>query len=457
MAGKIALEAIESRLGDFEKLAHELWKKPETAYNEVYANKVTCELARELGFNVESPAFGMPTCLVASWGSGPAIGYLGELDALPGLSQKCDTKEDPVELGAPGQGCGHNLLCVSGLAAAYGVKEELRQTGKPGRVVYYGCPAEEQLTGKPFMARGGAFKDLDIAFAWHGGRSNDARTGKSTGLNSATFHFHGRTAHAGGDPHNGRSALDAVELMNVGANYLREHVTSDVRIHYTITEGGTAPNIVPDRASVWYFVRAMSRAAIEETYDRLCEVARGAAQMTGTTVDIEFMGGCYDTMPNLVLAKLLHESMEEVGAPVWTKEELDFADQMNKNTVQYDPAKFPAPLSTRIEPMRPVYGYGSTDVADVQHIVPCAMLNTTTTSSASPGHSWQIASCAGHSIGFKGMIFGAKSMAVASMRALESPEIIKEAKKEFDAAMEGHPYKCPIPADVPVPQPKTNK
>lgn len=455
MIGTKAIEAIEAKKDKFEKLALDMWERPETAYNEVLAAKLNADLARELGFEVEVGAYNMPTCVVARWGSGgPKIGFLGELDALPGLSQKVKTEKDPVELGAPGQGCGHNLLAASCLAGAYGAMEAIKASGKPGTIVYYGCPAEEQLTGKVFMAREGAFKDLDVALAWHGGRRNSVDIMKSTGLNSATFHFHGRTAHAGGDPHNGRSALDAVELMNVGANYLREHVTSDVRIHYTITEGGTAPNIVPDRASVWYFVRAMSREAIEETYERLCEVARGAARMTGTSVEIEFMGGCYDTLQNRVLAELIHKCMHDIGAPAWTSEELDFASKLNEKSPQYDPAKHSASIESEIQDITLQYGYGSTDVGDVQHIVPCAMVTTATTSSASPGHSWIITACAGNTIGLKGMLFGAKAMAAAAERMVDDPTIIEAAKKEFAHDMDGRPYKCPIPKDVPIPQPK---
>ncbi|MCI8934735.1 MAG: amidohydrolase, partial [Clostridiaceae bacterium] len=247
MIDTIAMKAVDQNAQALEDLAKKIWDNPETAFNEVNACQWTADLLRQNGFEVEVGYAGLPTAIKATWGKGhPVVGFLGEYDALPGLSQKVSTEKEPVCSGAPGQGCGHNLLGVACVGAALGMKAELEATGKEGTVVFFGCPAEEVLTGKAFMARNGAFTDLDVAFSWHGSSANMVTIGTMTGLNSAIFHFHGVTAHAGGDPHNGRSALDAVELMNVGANYLREHVTSDVRIHYVIKEGGTAPNIVPD-------------------------------------------------------------------------------------------------------------------------------------------------------------------------------------------------------------------
>lgn len=455
MTGKIALEAIAQKRELFEKLALSNWEDPEIAFDEVNTCRRTAELAAGLGFQVETPVYGMPTALRASWGEGgPVIGFLGELDALPGLSQKVSTVQEPVQAGAPGQGCGHNLLCVAPLAAAYGLKEELRQLGLPGTVVYYGCPAEEQLTGKGFMARGGAFCELDIAFSWHGSSVNSTGYGRSAGLNSAVFHFTGRTAHAGGDPHNGRSALDAVELMDIGANYLREHVTPETRIHYVITEGGVAPNIVPDKASVWYYVRAMSRESIEDTYRRLIDVAEGAAKMTGTTVEVEYKGGCYETMPNHVLVDLLHECMEEIERPKWTESELKFADELNRRSPHYNPAVHTEPLCTGVMPIGTRDGSGSTDVAEVMHIVPCASANTAVNNRAAGGHNWQVTACCGSSIGMKGMIYGAKVLALAAVRAAGDPELIRRAKAEFEQSMGGKTYECPIPDTLPVPQPR---
>ena len=460
MLNTTAINKIEQEKDTLIELAQKMWDKPETAYNEVNACEWTAEVLKHYGFEVETGYAGLPTCVVGKWGSGhPVIGLLGELDALPGLSQKVSTVKDPVEVGAPGQGCGHNLLNVSCLGAAVGMKAEMEEKKLPGTIVFYGCPAEEVLTGKVFMARNGAFDGLDCAFAWHGGNQNMISTGIHTGLNSAIFHFKGRTAHAGGDPHNGRSALDAAELMSVGANYLREHVTSDVRIHYVYKEAGTAPNIVPDRASVWYYVRAMSREAIEDTYDRLVKVAKGAAMMTETELEIEFLGGCYNTLPNKYMSKMTYEIMNQVEMPTYTEEELKFADELNKQSSQYEAFKTSGqldngPIHTEVKNLDPVNSYGSTDVGDVQHICPCIQVRTACWNLAAPGHSWQITACSGRSIGYKGMLYGAKVMAAAAIKMIEEPEHLEKAKAEFDAYISKKPYKCPIPMDVPVPQPQ---
>ena len=419
----------------------------------------TAEVLRNAGFEVETGYVGMPTAIRAVWGKGhPVIGFLGEYDALPGLSQKVSTEKEPVTPGAAGQGCGHNLLGVACLGAALGMKAELEATGKEGTVVFYGCPAEEVLTGKAFMARGGAFTELDTAFSWHGSTNNHVTLGTMTGLNSAIFHFNGITAHAGGDPHNGRSALDAVELTSVGANYLREHVTSDVRIHYVIKEGGTAPNIVPDKASVWYYVRALSREAVEDTYRRLVKVAEGAAHMTETELEVEYLGGCYNTLNPVMLTNLTHDVMEEVERPHWTEEELAFAKILNEKSQQYEKVKASGaledgPLDTKVSPVLNENGYGSTDVGDVQHIVPCVQVMTATCNLAAPGHSWQITACAGMSIGMKGMLYGAKVMAATAMKLVDDPKLVDEAKEEFKKQMNGRTYKCPVTEEIVVPAP----
>ena len=462
MIGEIAYKAIEDNRAKLVEVEKNIWENPEGPYREFKACQWTADVLKDAGFDVEIGVAGIPTAIKATWGSGhPVIGLLGEYDALPGMSQTHSTHKEPIEGQAYGQGCGHNLLGVAHIGAAIGMKEEMEKKGLKGTVVFYGCPGEELLTGKTFMARNGAFRDLDVAFAYHPGKSNVASGGVMTGLNSAKFHFKGRTAHAGGDPHNGRSALDAVELMNVGANYLREHVTSDVRIHYTILEGGTAPNIVPDKACVWYYVRAMSREAVEDTYNRLVKVAKGAAMMTETEVEIEFLGGCYNTMPNIVLAELLTDTMKENPMEPWTEEEKKFAHEMNVQSgsqwavmCRANGVPEGTDLFEGVCPINYASGYGSTDVGDVQHICPTTMLNTTSANLGSPGHSWQITACSGMSIGQKGMVYAAKIMAVAGLKILEDPSIAEKAKAEFDEKMAGKSYKCPMPEDVPVPYTK---
>ena len=460
MSGKIAYEAIDKNRSQMEKLSLAIWACPEGGYHEYNAQKWTAELLEKNGFTVELGAGEVPTAIKATWGSGkPVIGFLGEYDALPGLSQEVGTQQKAVEGQAYGQGCGHNLLGVGHVGAVLGMKAEMEEKGLKGTIIYFGCPAEELLTGKSFMARGHAFDGLDCAIAFHPGTANEVTMGNSLALNSVKFHFHGVTAHAGGDPHNGRSALDACELMSVGANYLREHVTSDVRIHYVIKEGGTAPNIVPDNASVWYYVRAMSRQAIEDTYARLVKVAEGAAHMTETKLEIEFLGGCYNSMSNKVLVEVAHDMMEQIPLPQWTEEELDFAQKLNLESPQYEKMKEaglldgPAICSV-VPPIANRNGYGSSDVGDVQHIVPCVQVMTATCNLAAPGHSWQITACAGMSIGMKGMLYGAKVMAATAMKLVDDPKLVEQAKEEFQQSMKGQSYKCPIPKEVPIPQPQ---
>lgn len=459
MTGSIAKKEIENKSGLLTELAMKIWENPEIAYNEYNASKWTAEVLEKEGFDVETNYVGIPTAIKATWGSGkPVIGFLGEYDALAGMSQKVSTTNEPVKEGAPGQACGHNLLGVSKVGAVLGMKKEMEEKNLKGTIIYYGCPAEEILTGKVFMAREGAFRELDIVMAWHPGSRNSITTGTMTGVNSVKFNFTGITAHAGADPHNGRSALDSVEIMDVGANYLREHVTDDVRIHYVITDGGEAPNIVPDKASVWYYVRALSRENVVETYDRLVNVAKGAALMNGTEVDIEFLGGCYNTLQNKVLVNLIHETMEEVEMPEYTEEELKFAEELNKVSANYEKLKLAGKVKegmqihTEVDPIANVNSFGSTDVGDVQHIVPGVFFMTATQNIGAAGHSWQNTACVGSPIGMKGMLYGSKIMAVAGIKAIEDPTIIEKAKEEFDETMKGRKYINPIPDEIPLPK-----
>ncbi len=459
MIGSISINEIDKKRFKLDDLSKKIWENPEKAFKEFKACENTANFLRSEGFDVEVGVGGLATAIRASFGSGkPVIGFMGEFDALPGLNQKVSTKKEAFELGAYGHGCGHNLLCTAHVGAVVGLKREMIENNLSGTIVFYACPGEEQLTGKGFMARGEAFEGLDLAINFHPNKISEATIGTSTAVNSVKFHFKGKTAHAGSDPQNGRSALDAVELTNVGANYLREHVTSDVRIHYTITDGGVAPNIVPDKASVWYYTRALSREAVESTYERLVKVAKGAAMMTETEVEVEFLGGCYNTLNNNVLANLVSECMNEIKQEPWTQDELDFAAELDRQSPQQYKAmisKYNLPEGTHL-----YYGggnvtnfnsYGSTDIGDVMHIVPTAYFFTGCTNLGAPGHSWQFTSCAGSSIGEKGMIYASKIMAMFGAKILNNPEIAKKAKEEFDKSMNGKTYKCPIPDDIPTP------
>ena len=458
---KIISDLVERNAADINLVNDTIWEYAEPGMKEYKSAEFYGKSFEERGFKVDMGVGEVPTAFVASWGEGkPIIGFLGEYDALPTLSQEASLPEKkPVVEGAYGQGCGHNSLGAAAAGAALAFRDYLKENGISGTVRFYGCPGEEQLTGKVFMAREGAFSELDVAMGWHGGTMNAVSIADMPGMNSAIFHFKGRTAHAGGDPHNGRSALDAAELMSVGTQYLREHVTSDVRIHYSYKEAGTAPNIVPDKAVVWYYVRAASREAVEDTYARLVKVAEGAAHMTETEVEIEFLGGCYNTMGNKVLAEVAADVMAKIGVPEYTAEELEFAHKLNLASPMYEKMKAAgaldgAPICDQMLGVRGGAAFASTDVGDVMHIVPTLEVNTASSNIAAPGHSWQVTACAGMSIGHKAMILGAKTLAVTGAKLCEDPAIVEAAKAEFNQKMNGKPYKCPIPKEIPLPYKK---
>jgi aminobenzoyl-glutamate utilization protein B len=460
--GDKAVAWIEGHAAELTALSDRLWDFAEVGLQEIKSGAALAEYLRDQGFQVEQGLAGMPSSVVATWGGGgPVIGFLGELDALPGLSQKPVPVKDPVRPGAPGHGCGHNLLALGGLGAACALKAEMEAKGYPGTVKYYGCPAEETLVGKVFMVKAGLFDGVDIVFDWHPGALNMVRNSSSNAMNSVKFTFHGRTAHAAGDPHNGRSALDGVELMNIGANYLREHIIEKARLHYVITDGGGEPNVVPAHASVWYYVRAPERKQVEEIYGRLLDIAQGAALMTGTTYDVRFLAGCYNVLPNTPLNKLLHEVMTEVGPSKWSDEELAFARKVAES---FQPGQKEASLKamkapketyaqTLHESIMPwsdeeTVGAGSTDSADVSWVVPSGRFAAATAVIGQPGHSWQYAACSGMSIGHKGMLQAAKVLAKAGLRALLDAELRDAAWADFKQRIGDNPYKSPIPEGI---------
>jgi aminobenzoyl-glutamate utilization protein B len=327
-----------------------------------------------------------------------------------------------------------------------------------GTVRYYGCPAEETLVGKVFMVKAGLFADVDAAITWHPSALNAVWNQSSNAMNSVKFTFHGRTAHAAGDPHHGRSALDAVELMNVGANYLREHLIEKARLHYVITDGGGEPNVVPAHAQVWYYVRAPERRQVDEVYERLVNVAKGAVLMTDTAFDLELLVGCYNYLPSRAVNALLQRYMEQVGPNRWTRKELEFAAKMNESfargqkeatlkALKVPPEVLEQAINDTILPQRddepPMAG--STDVGDVSWVTPTGQLGTATGVLGQPGHSWQVAACSGMSIGHKGMLQAAKIMALAGLELMTNPEELKKARDEWTASTKDHTYQCPVP------------
>lgn len=450
---------IEKYKDEIVKLAKDIWNNPEGPYQEYKASAWSAKLLEKHGFEVERNAGGIRTAIKARYGKGyPVIGLLGEYDALQGLSQTVNDVPEPVLGQEFGHGCGHNLLCAANAGAAIALRYQMEKEKIQGTIIFYGCPAEEILTGKPFMARAGLFNELDAALAFHPMEYNMASYGNMVAANMARFHFKGVSAHASADPYNGRSALDAVELMDIGANYLREHIKADARVHYMITECGSVPNIVPEKASVWYFMRAIEREDVEDIYQRVVNIAKGAALMTGTEVEIEFSGGCYNTLNNKVLEDVVHQAMCEIRQEEWTEEECAFAARLNSYFRSNKEAKNRAnklPYDTEIHSgVLPIQDYGdgsSSDIGDVAHIVPTAFFTTACNNIGAPGHNWQITACSGHSIGMKGMLYGAKILAKSALDILTVPDILERAKREFSEATKGRPYKCPLPDDMEIP------
>jgi len=446
------------------EISDAIWGYAELGLMEHRSSKLLADELEKHGFRVERGVAGMPTAFVASWGSGkPVIGVMGEYDALPGISQKKVSKKDPLIEGAPGHGCGHNIHGVSGVAAAIAIRYALEELGLEGTVKFYGTPAEENYDGKVFMARAGLFDGVEACLSHHPGSINVAGLASSNAVNNVKFHFYGKTSHAAGSPEQGRSALDAVELMNIGVNFLREHIIEKARIHYVIEAGGGQPNVVPDYARSWYYVRAPERDQLEPIYKRILKIAEGAAMMTETNLEVEFLGGCYNKLPSRALSELVTANMREIGAPRYTGEELEFAGRIAKS---FPKEQKRDALRNRKVPDWEKYvdidlvtdildawdegevSAGSTDVSDVSWKTPTMEFSTTTFVLGAPGHSWQHVSCSGMSIGHKSLIFAAKTIAGTALDLMTKPELLKKAQDEFGKRMERRTYRCPIPDEI---------
>ena len=452
------LEEIKSLVADKSEsavaLAKKIWGFAELSYHETQSANALIDALKKEGFQIESGIADIPTAFKASFsrGSGkPVMGFLAEYDALDGLSQEpANPEQKPITPGGAGHGCGHNLLGAGCLGACIGLKEALIREGMKGTIIFYGCPAEEQLLGKGIMAKNGAFKECDFTIAWHPSTISGDTLGSHTGVEGLTVEFFGKTSHAAGAPYLGRSALDALQLMNIGVEFLREHVTSDVRMHYIITDGGLAPNIVPDHAQAKYFVRALSRKATTDAYERVCKCAEGAAIMTDTKVKITRLGGLYPTLQNTVIAEAVQEARREIPVNTYTAEELSFADEMNQTQPAYVKEKT-LPLRSEDEPLKNEPIYGSTDYGDVEYICPGFQVNECTAPSLSPGHSWMMTASSGHSIGMKGMLRAAKIQALAAYKMMVDPKRLQRAKEEFRQSLNGEEYICPIDDSIPDP------
>lgn len=449
-----------------------IFEYAELPYEEVKSAKLLCDVLRAEGFEVTEGVAEIPTSFTAVYKVGegkPVVGILGEFDALDTLSQQagCAVKE-PVAEAAPGHGCGHCCLGAGSLGAAIAIKEYLVREGRSGTVIYYGCAAEEGAGAKQFMARAGLFDGVDFVYTWHPATRNEVSPECNVAIMGANFRFQGLTAHAGGSPHLGRSALDAAELMSVGVNYLREHMIDKARIHYAYVDaGGTAPNVVQDRSLVKYEVRAPKVSQMQDLFARVVDVAKGAALMTGTAMSYEITMAFSDYVPNDTLAQVASDCLIELGAPAWTEEDFQlakaFLESYNDTTkasiradliAEFGTEKaaelFERPLHSEVTPYNPAYHdyvSGSTDVGDVGYAVPALNLHVATACLGNVGHTWQMTAQSGSVLGHKGLLTAAKAMALASIRTMESEEIMVRAKAEF-AAKTGGVYHCPLPDEV---------
>ncbi len=470
------IKTIDDSTQEIIDISHSIWEYAELSLKEKKSAALYVKKLRENGFDVETGLAGIETAFCGRYVSGsgkPVIGILAEFDALSGLSQKaCSTQHEETVKGGSGHGCGHNMLGAASYGAALAVKKYLEDTGTDGTVIFYGCPGEEGGAAKAFMAREHMWEILDAAVTWHPDTTNEVSTGTCNSCTQVLYKFKGIAAHAAGDPENGRSALDAVELMNIGVNYLREHMKSDCRVHYAMVDGGgMSPNVVQPHASVLYMVRAVSVKDTLELQDRVDKCAEGAALMTGTSFERIFVDGTANTVPNTTLEKLAYENMQSIALPEYTEDELKFAAELDATCPETDElpgfgAKFDRDIKKQVKELSdngkkylndfimPFYSgnefeAGSTDVGDVSWQTPAVQFNTVCFTAHSPGHSWQNVSAGASPIGDKGMIYAAKVLACTTADLFNDPEIIRKASEEFRMRLDGKSYLCPIPEGVP--------
>ncbi len=454
---------IENNKKQLIETSDKVWEFAELGLIEFKSSVLLANELEKQGFRVDRGIAGMPTAFVATWGEGkPVIGIMGEYDALPGLSQKKVPRKEPLETGKPGHGCGHNIHGTSGMAATIAVRKAMEKHKIKGTIKFFGCPAEENFDGKVFMVRDGYFDNVNAVISHHPNSMNGATLESSLAVTSVKFHFHGKASHAGDSPEHGRSALDAVELMNMGVNYLREHVIQDARIHYIIEKGGDQPNIVPSYARSWYYVRAPERDQVEFIYDWILDIAKGAAMMTKTGVKVELLEGVYNYIPNRTIAELIVKNMREIGLPKYSQEDLKFAEEIAKTI---DPEMKLAQLKKSKRPgwerlvdkliddeIPDPWGegetsHGSTDVADVSWQAPTVEFGTASGVLGTPGHSWQDVAESGVGLGHESLIFAAKVMAATAIDLLTKEDVLKKAKEEHRRRIGNKKYRSPIPPD----------
>lgn len=437
---------LDSNTERYSKIAREIWENPELGYLEFTSSQILIDELKSAGFNVETAVAGLPTSFVATYDKGgPVIGFLAEYDALPGLSQDAVPFRMELVEGGNGHGCGHNLFGTAAVASGVALKEWIDQNNIQATIKIFGTPAEEGGAGKAFMVRDGLFEGVDAVINWHPSDRNAANASTCTAVMQGYFKFRGQSAHAAGSPERGRSALDGVEAMNMMVNMMREHVDQESRIHYVIVNGGMAANVVPDYAVVEYMVRHPDVKEVKEIWQRVIKAAEGAAMGTGTDVEVELVSGIYGLLPNETLAKTMHKNLTAVGGVEYDEEELDFAKKIQETLNM--PRVPPLTMAKEVQPYKLTHFPASTDVGDVSYVTPTVGLGTATWVPGTAAHSWQATAADGMSIGYKGMMVAAKTMALTGKDLILNPLLIKEARKEFDERLDGYVYE-PLIGDI---------
>ncbi|MFN0177282.1 MAG: amidohydrolase [Gemmatimonadales bacterium] len=437
-----ALQSIDRRADHFASLAKQIWSFAEVGYQEAQSSRLLQAELAAAGFTVEAGVAGMPTAFLATYGSGqPVIGILGEFDALPGLSQDATPTRKALIDGGPGHGCGHHLFGTASAAAAIAVKEWLAQTGRKGTIRFFGTPAEEGGGGKIYLIRAGHFRDVDAVIAWHPGDVNQVTRATTLANITAKFRFKGVSAHAAASPEQGRSALDGVEAMNAMVNLMREHVPQETRIHYVITNGGKAPNVVPDVAETYYYARHSDMRILDGIWERMVNASKGAALGTGTTVEMELVNAVYNVLPNDRLADVAEKALRSVGGFSYTDDERRFAETIRTSLTGTLP---PIESTGAIAPPEIGVSSGSTDVGDVSWVVPTVQVTTATWVPGTPAHSWQAVAAGGMSIGTKGMLLAAKAMALTAFDLFAEPATLVATRAEFAKRLGAFRYQTRI-------------
>ena len=434
-------ESLQKKYDHYKDIALKIWDYAEVGYTE---EKSTALLQKELkdnGFEVQSGVAGIPTAFVATYGSGsPVIGILAEFDALPGIMQEAVPERKIATNKTAGHACGHHLFGTASVAAGIQLKEQMKAAGWKGTIKVYGCPAEEGGSGKVYMTRAGLFNGVDVVMHWHPGNNNSVNTQGALANKSAKFRFYGLSAHAAGAPDKGRSALDGVEAMNAMVNMMREHIPSSTRIHYVITSGGQAPNVVPDYAEVYYYVRHPDKAEVVKIFDRVVKAAEGAALGTETSMKYEIIGGTHDLLLIDTLNVAMHKNLSLSGTVQYTPEEIEFGKKIQSSFTFSYPDLSEAGTTRPL--VKPEASPGSTDVGDVSYNVPTVGFSTATWVPGTPSHSWQAIACGGVDMGAKGMIIAAKAIAAMGADLLNDPKLVDAAKKEFTQKLGSYKYKA---------------